>query len=1515
MKKRNSFYKVLSLLVTLAMVCGMAITTAAATDDEYLPDGDETEITETAEKIANESTTDPVEDAVEPTAESTEEEVAETTAEPAEEVPADNETEPVEEVAEEIEDETELTADTWDGSTATGFAGGSGTEDDPYVIETGAQLAYLAQQVNDGTSYSGIYFQLDNSIDLSNYTWTGIGTAVLTSASSNSPYPTTESKGFAGTFCGGGNTITVARTVGSGTGMAAVGGVFNYLAPGGVVQNLNVAGTLTVESAGYSYADAVGGVVGYNDGEIDNVSSSVTITAATAATTTANGSGCYNVGGIAGFNDHYYMAGAIGVIRNCRNTGSVTAYEKVGGITGENAGLIASCSNSGQISPTSTRRSGAGGIVGRNGDNDTALETGKIWCCLNTGDIYSGEPGTTTEAQKTQSSWLGGIAGYQNAKSSTSNCYNSGNLRGYGYAGYTLGASDNAETNDGVTSCYYATGLTGATTGDQAGVDGEAASSATNLIDSLNTGTDATAISGITGSYGTWKTDTTTPELLWNANATYIDGAKGWENQAKTVYLDGTATTNGDGSESSPYNNMDDAVEAANGGTVLIKGTVTLNESKSYYYSVTFKRDASCEGPMFIIDAPDNEYGIAYVTMTSAVIDGNGSGTIFEVVQGRLRMRGSLTLQNADTGVVVDAKTDDNALVQAQVEVNYTTIDAAQAIVLEGVTSVVGSGDKAQATNTAILNFFGSDAVSLNGVVSLASDAYLTVYSALTCDVSVECAAPDSNVKVATGNVVGGDNYTLQGTDLAKIHYYGNGYTLKFGTDNDVVLGVSKTVYLNGTAATNGTGTAANPYNNLQSALDDSNANLILVTGTVNLGAGTYNKDVAIQRAAGFDGTMFTVNLFDQAVDNENIGPVTIQQMTISGRAAGTSTTKGTGIAIYADRLTLDGGATVSGCEVGVDATFGGTLTFKQAAIKASQYSVKVANLTDNFILNCVSVTSLFGDVYLGNGAYISITAPMTCEVTVKCANDTAGTVIAKGIGYSLTQTDADFFYDASDNYGVMEVPAYMGTAGATTELQLVNRVYVDGSAADGGDGTKASPYNNLRTALNQAGVTKKVVITGTVALSGEYSYSRVATVQRGDDLTGPMFTVSDGANVTLTSFTITGRGHGDIIQISGGTLNLKGGMELSNCGIAIDIVGGDVTISQAEISANEYSVYLGAGSGTFTMDAISGTKINGAVYLATGKRITVARTLANVSTGITVTCEDYSEGRWIAESQTTGYTMRYADVGSIVPTDRAYSTVYAASYALTIGMNNYRFLDGTATTNGDGSETSPYNNLASALADTRANKTIVVTGTVALDGTTYEATGTASAVIERDASLTVPMFTVNNSGTELKNLVIAGEGADTLISVTGGELTLDGGTVLEGCETAVNVTGGNITVKQAEIDADLYSVYMGANSGTFTLIPTEDTELSGTVYLANNKWITVDGDNLVADMTGKIVIQCANPSTDPATIVAQASDDYVYFDEADVNKFEYLNNAYTINIRSDEDDNQLVLFPANSNG
>lgn len=71
---------------------------------------------------------------------------------------------------------TNSEVDVWDGvSVDTKFAGGSGTESDPILIETAEQLKLLADKVNSGTKYEGVYFKLVSNIDLNNKEWMPIG--------------------------------------------------------------------------------------------------------------------------------------------------------------------------------------------------------------------------------------------------------------------------------------------------------------------------------------------------------------------------------------------------------------------------------------------------------------------------------------------------------------------------------------------------------------------------------------------------------------------------------------------------------------------------------------------------------------------------------------------------------------------------------------------------------------------------------------------------------------------------------------------------------------------------------------------------------------------------------------------------------------------------------------------------------------------------------------------------------------------------------------------------------------------------------------------------------------------------------------------------------------------------------------------------------------------------------------------------------------------------------------------
>lgn len=139
----------------------------------------------------------------------------------------------------------ENAADAWDGKIAEKFAGGTGTESDPYQISNGAELAYLAQQVNAGESYSDKYFTLTNDIDLGSKEWTPIG-------NENENW---DGYKFEGTFDGDGHTIRNLNVPDT-----ALPGLFGRVT--GVIQNLIVLGEVHAGNIALNdYEATAGGIV------------------------------------------------------------------------------------------------------------------------------------------------------------------------------------------------------------------------------------------------------------------------------------------------------------------------------------------------------------------------------------------------------------------------------------------------------------------------------------------------------------------------------------------------------------------------------------------------------------------------------------------------------------------------------------------------------------------------------------------------------------------------------------------------------------------------------------------------------------------------------------------------------------------------------------------------------------------------------------------------------------------------------------------------------------------------------------------------------------------------------------------------------------------------------------------------------------------------------------------------------------------------------------------------------
>ena len=226
------------------------------------------------------------------------------------------------------------------------YSGGSGTEADPYLISSKADMETLATAVNSGNSYSGKYFLLTQDIT----------EAVTTIIGNYNPPAST--KPFSGLFDGGGHNINVNIST-----TAWHAGVFGYVSSA-TIKNLGVTGSVTRTSNDDAY---VGGICGYassttidncyNTGNISLYSSHVGGICGSALSTTINN--CYNIGNISlySFSSSVYAGGICGyvysgtTVSNCYNIGNISAAitssssysPHVGSISGYGSGIIKNC--------------------------------------------------------------------------------------------------------------------------------------------------------------------------------------------------------------------------------------------------------------------------------------------------------------------------------------------------------------------------------------------------------------------------------------------------------------------------------------------------------------------------------------------------------------------------------------------------------------------------------------------------------------------------------------------------------------------------------------------------------------------------------------------------------------------------------------------------------------------------------------------------------------------------------------------------------------------------------------------------------------------------------------------------------------------------------------------------------------------------------------------------------------------------------------------------------------------
>lgn len=241
----------------------------------------------------------------------------------------------------------------WDGETRDEKPSGEGTEVAPYQIGSGAELAWLADKVNNASSGTKLYVELTDDIDLGNQPWTPIGK---------------EFYEFSGVFDGGGHVVEglkVSNAADAGLfGVAKGAAIKNLVVRGSVTGTGNAAGILakakneacTIENCGneaaVSGADNAAGILARN-----NYYNSGTAIV-----------GCYNTGGITVTKSGGYAGGIAGsgsgdvAVTDCYNVGKING-SYAGGIRGQSAvtsaSAIKNCYNSGNVVGANETKTGA----------------------------------------------------------------------------------------------------------------------------------------------------------------------------------------------------------------------------------------------------------------------------------------------------------------------------------------------------------------------------------------------------------------------------------------------------------------------------------------------------------------------------------------------------------------------------------------------------------------------------------------------------------------------------------------------------------------------------------------------------------------------------------------------------------------------------------------------------------------------------------------------------------------------------------------------------------------------------------------------------------------------------------------------------------------------------------------------------------------------------------------------------------------------------------------------------
>ncbi len=267
------------------------------------------------------------------------------------------------------------------------FAGGNGTEEDPYQVADWYRL-------DDVRNYLSSHFVLINDLDSNSLGYTELASATAHEGKGWEPIGNATHP-FAGNLNGQGYEVCdlfIDRPDEPDVGL------FGALDQDGVVENVGVVnGNVTGQND-------TGGLVGKNQGNVSNSYSASNVT------------GNLNVGGLVGWNfggavAQTYSSGSVtgqnntgglvgwstGTVSNSYATGGVTGSAQVGGLTGKNSGTASNSYATGSV----TGDDNVGGLVGKNDNTGTvsnSYSTGNVTGNLHVGGLVGRNQGTVSNS-------------------------------------------------------------------------------------------------------------------------------------------------------------------------------------------------------------------------------------------------------------------------------------------------------------------------------------------------------------------------------------------------------------------------------------------------------------------------------------------------------------------------------------------------------------------------------------------------------------------------------------------------------------------------------------------------------------------------------------------------------------------------------------------------------------------------------------------------------------------------------------------------------------------------------------------------------------------------------------------------------------------------------------------------------------------------------------------------------------------------------------------------------------